>query len=347
MAFMNFETESMNPSQGPQTFVPPAPPPPGRWRKRLFRWVLGISLLINLGNCSHMLVQSEYGDEEFPPVVETLAYGQRSFPAKVALLRFEGVIMREAGGFWGSLPDPVTSLLREIQAATMDDDVQAILLEVNSPGGGVTASDEIYQALVRFRESDSRRRIVVLAGDMAASGAYYFSLPADIIVAQPTSVIGSVGVLIGALNFHQLAERLGLEDVTLTSGENKAMLSAMRPIEEGHRAILQDIVDSLYTRFRDLVLQHRPFDAAFAKEHGLLDGRIFTASEAKTFGLVDEIGYGPEARDTIRRLLGEEDIAFYTFSYSSGLRSLFQARGPALFQNPLRADTGFLYLWRP
>ncbi|MCC5843044.1 MAG: signal peptide peptidase SppA [Verrucomicrobia bacterium] len=326
------------------------PRKPGRWRRKLFRGVLGVSLLLNAATCSRMMMRAQLGEEEFPPVSETLAFGSPHAETKVALLRFEGVILRQAQGFWGTLPDPVTALLREIQAATMDPTVRAILLEVNSPGGGVTASDEIYDALMRFRASDPDRVIVGMVQDTAASGAYYFLLAAHEIWAQPTSVVGSVGVMVSTINFHQLAQRLGVEDVTLTSGGNKAMLSPFRPLDTEHVAIFQDVVNDLYARFRDLVVEHRPFDLATASRDGLLDGRIFTARDALRHQLVDGIGYGADVRARVAERLGAEELGFYTFRYSAGFSGLFGARGPSLpaaLGLPGDGSARFLYLWQP
>lgn len=323
---------------------------PGRWRRRIFRGILGVSLLLNLGTCSRLLHRVQLGEEEFPLVTETLAYGSPHAETQVALLRFEGVILRQAQGFWGTLPDPVTMLIREIQAATMNPSVRAILLEVNSPGGGVTASDEIYNALMQFKASDPDRIIVGMVQDTAASGAYYFLLAADEIWVQPTSIVGSVGVLISTINFHQLAERLGVEDVTLTSGENKAMLSPFEPLNAEHVTIFQDVVDTLYYRFRDLVVEHRPFDMETAVREGLLDGRIFTAEDALKHQLVDGIGYGADARYRVAERLGESDLGFYTYAFTPGFSGFLGARGPSVPAALGLPDFGgarFMYLWNP
>lgn len=296
------------------------------------------------------MLRAQWGEEEFPPVNETLAFGSPQAETRVALLRFEGIILRQPQGFWGTLPDPVTSLLREIQAATMDPSIRAILLEVNSPGGGVTASDEIYDALMRFRDSDPGRVIVGMVQDTAASGAYYFLLAAHEIWVQPTSVVGSVGVMLSTVNFHQLARRVGVEDVTLTSGENKAMLSPFRPLDSEHIAIFQDVVNALYHRFRDLVVQHRPFDLATASRDGLLDGRIFTARDALRHQLIDGIGYGAEARARVAERLGEPELGFYTFRYVRGFSGLLGARGPSMTAAlglPSDGSPRFMYLWQP
>jgi protease-4 len=329
--------------------VSAAPAPKKRRFKWFFRWLLGVSLLINIVTCSVMTSKNLEPSREYPAVSQTLAWGDPAADTRVAILRLDGVILREAAGsLFGPGVDPVTKLLNEIQAATVDPSIKAILLEVNSPGGGVTASDEIYNALMSFKASSPDRKIVASVKDMAASGGYYVALAADRIVAQPTSVVGSIGVIISTVNLHGLSEKLGIQDVSITSTDNKALLNALEPVDPEHLAILQQVVDDMYDRFRGLVLRHRPIDEAFAAEFSLLDGRILTAPEAADKGLVDGVGYGEKAREEVLELLGVTDAAFYEFSFSGGWAGLLAAKGPRV-ELPFRLPRGaqFLYLWTP
>lgn len=338
---MNFDV----PPPQAEVEIPVRLKPVPRWRRRLFRWVLGISLLINLSYCGQMYRRVDLGEEEFPRVKETLVFGSMREPVRVAVLGFEGPIFRQTRGVFGTLPDPVTSLLREIQAATVDPTISAILLDLNSPGGGVTASDELYNALLQFRNSSPDRRIVTMVRDMAASGGFYMALPSDLIIAQPTSVLGSVGVMVSALNMHELAERIGIRDVTLTSGDNKALLSPFRPVDAEHQEIFQTVVDQLHDRFRSLVLKHRQLNG---DPDQLLDGRIFTAEEALAKGFIDDIGFGDLARARLLELLGAENAAFVRFTFQPGFGGLFGAQLPSpaawLRQVP---NVEFMFLWQP
>jgi protease-4 len=327
--------------------------PAARPKKRRFKWffriLLGGSLLANLITCSVVSSKNLEPSRQRPAVGETLAWGDPMAGNKVAVLRLDGVIMREAvGSLFGPGVDPVTKLLNEIQAATVDEEVRAILLEVNSPGGGVTASDEIYNALVRFKQSDPDRKLVVAVQDMAASGGYYIALAADRIVAQPTSVVGSIGVIISTVNLHGLSEKLGIEDVSITSTDNKALLNMLEPVDPEHVGILQSVVDDMYARFRGLVLEHRPIDAAFAEQFALFDGRILTAPDAVDKGLVDVVGYGDNAREVVLELLGVSEAAFYEMNFTGGWAGLLAAKGPRV-ELPFRLPRGaqFLYLWKP
>jgi protease-4 len=346
---MNITTE-----YSPESPTSPTPPPlPETKKKRripVFVWILlGGSLLLNLlwlgGGMSFDWM--EVGSKEYPPVEASLAWGEASADAKVAVLRLDGVILDETTPtFFGEEPSPVAMLINEIQAVTMDWSYDAILLKVDSPGGGVTASDEIYRALMKFKESHPDRKIVVHIEDMAASGGYYAALAADEIVAQPTSLIGSIGVLISAVNLHKLGEKLGIEDVTLASSDNKALLNALDPVDPEHTEILQAVVDDMYDRFRGLVLEHRPFTEEFADENNLLDGRVFTLPDALDLGLVDRVGYEDTARETVEEMLNAETAAFYEVSFASPAFSLFSAKAPEI-KLPTLPRSRLMYLWTP
>jgi len=342
--------------QPPEFPLPPVPPPlPAGEKKRKKRIPIALWILLAvslIGNAVFFVGRDAFtwlegGLKEFPPVEATLAWGDESAETHVAVLYLDGIILDESGQtLFGETTSPVARLLNEIQAVTMDPAYDAILLHIDSPGGGVTASDEIYRALMAFKESRPDRRVVAHIQDMAASGGYYAALAADRIVAQPTSVVGSIGVLISAVNFHKLGEKLGIEDVTLTSSENKALLNALDPVDPEHTAILQEVVDSMYERFRTLVLEHRPFTSEFADEHQLLDGRIFTLPDALDFGLVDRMGYEDEARFEVAELLGNRSAAFYEVSYASPSFSLFSVKSPQITL-PTLPRSRLMYYWAP
>jgi protease IV len=328
-------------------------PPPMPRRRKKPHWILWTVLIISLGvnlvTCSNVGDEwSNIGVDEYPMVDQTLIWGDGHSDTHVAVIALEGVIMREsASTLFGEVVDPVTKILNEIRAVTVDPEVQAILLEIDSPGGGVTASDEIYQALMDFKAAYPERKIVVHIRDMAASGGYYVALAGDLLVAQPTSVVGSIGVIISAVNMNQLSQKVGIQDVSLTSSSNKALLNSLAPVDPEHMEILQEVVDQMYARFRSLVLEHRPFNAEFADENKLLDGRIFAQPAALAFGLVDESGYMDHTRQRVLDLLGVADAGFYAVEYgASGWGSFFSVKSPEILA-PLQPHSGFQYLWKP
>ena len=315
--------------------------------------ILGVSLLINLaavgmltGTGETTLTRGE-GEDEFPQFTEKHSYGTGT--TKVARIWYTGILTRELDGDWLGAVDPVEDCLRQIRAARQDDKVDAILLEVDSPGGEVTAADEIYRELQLFKESRETRKIVVLVHDLAASGGYYISLPADRIIAQPTALIGSIGVIMQTLNIQGLSEKIGVTDTTIKSGKHKDMLNPFHPVDPEEVALLQGSVDAMYSRFVDLVAKGRHLRKSDLAT--LTDGRLFTADEALKHRLIDAIGYWDEAFNETCDLLGVDDLYVVTYqTEKTFLETLLGARArlpslQALFS--AAATPRRLYLWRP
>ena len=313
--------------------------------------MLGLSLILNLAAVGMISGDTasddgEWGEDEFPQFTETHSYGAGT--TKVVRIWFAGILTRQLDTGWLGTSDPVEDCLRQIRAARQDDDVAAIILEVDSPGGEVTAADEIHRELMLFKESDPGRKIAVLVHDMAASGGYYISLPADRIIAQPTALIGSIGVILQTLNIQGLSEKIGVTDTTIKSGKNKDLLNPFHPVDPEHVKVLQDSVDATYDRFLDLVAQGRSLPKDEVKP--LADGRIFTAEEALRLKLIDGIGYWDEAMAETSTLLGVDDIYVVTYNVEqSFFDQLFSMKSPLPgLQSLLTAASTprRLYLWR-
>ncbi|HAS84181.1 MAG TPA: signal peptide peptidase SppA [Verrucomicrobia bacterium] len=212
--------------------------------------------------------------------------------------------------------------LQAIRRATYDPEVRAIIMEIDSGGGGITASDILYNAMLNFRAADTTRQVITLCGDMAASGAYYIALASDHIIAHPTTVTGSIGVIIQGLNFRELAQRHGVADMTFKSGANKDLLNPLGESSAAQQAIVQNVVDDMHKRFVSLVATRRKIPETALVP--LTDGRIFTASHALELELIDEIGYWEDAVNRTATLLGVPDICVYRYDESVSLMSLLQ-----------------------
>jgi len=314
--------------------------------------ILGLSLLINLAAVGVLAGSSRsgpstQGEDEFPAFAETHSWGTGT--AKVVRIAFTGILTRQLdGGLFGST-DPVDATLRQIRAARQDDDVAGILLEIDSPGGEVTASDEIHRELMRFKESRDGRVLTVLVHDLAASGGFYIALPADRIVAQPTAMVGSIGVLMQTLNIQGLGEKLGVTDTTIKSGRNKDMLNPFRPVDPEQVRLLQTAVDTMHDRFVELVAEGR--NLSKTKVRALADGRLFTAREALDLRLVDAIGYWEDALAETAGLLGVETVRVVAYRDDTGLLAqFFGVRSPLPGLHALLSAAAVprrLYLWRP
>ncbi|HAL92625.1 MAG TPA: signal peptide peptidase SppA, partial [Verrucomicrobia bacterium] len=313
---------------------------------------LSLSLLINLTAVGLLAgaakpVHGGQGEDEFPQFAETHSYG--SGTTKVVRIWFTGILTRQLDGGWLGTTDPVEDCLRQIRAARQDQHVAAILLEVDSPGGEVTAADEIHRELTLFKESRADRKITVLVHDLAASGGYYISLPADRILAQPTALIGSIGVLLQTLNIQGLSEKIGVTDTTIKSGKNKDLLNPFHPVDPEQVKLLQESVDAMYGRFVDLVAEGRSLKKSDVK--ALADGRLFTAEAALEHKLIDGIGYWDEAMDEMRGLLGVEDLFVVTYQTEKSFFDLLMGAGSPL--PGLRALLSSAatprrqFLWRP
>ncbi len=181
----------------------------------------------------------------------------------------------------------------ELTIAQNDPHVKGLVLRINTPGGTVTASDVLFHELQQFKQ---KRKIPMVTSimDMGTSGGYYVAMATDRIFAHPSTITGSIGVIMLTVNAQGLLEKIGVEPSPIMSGPKKSMGSPFRPMNEEERAIFQGVIDHLYDRFLTVVKEGRPnlesFDIA-----KLADGRIYTAEIAKTQGLIDEIGYLDDA----------------------------------------------------
>lgn len=341
--------------------LPPANCPPRKshtaiWLLVVFLGLLLIaSLMLNAGlsgalkqKLSARSITQDRAVDEYPELTEVWSYGDGD--VKVARIAVEGVILREVeAGLLAAPVNMVDSVLAQIRTARADSDVRGIILEVDSPGGGITASDEIYRALVDFRESDTGRVVVVFMRDLAASGGYYVSLGGDWLIAQPTTVLGSIGVIMQTLNLKGLSEKIGISDVTIKSGENKDLLNPFTDVDPKQRALLQEMIDSMFEHFLAIVRTNRPMIPA-ADLRELADGRLFVAQQALKLKLVDQIGYWDDALAKTAELLKTESVKVVRYEQHLDFWTwLMSVRSPMQSLRWLSSHTRprFLYLWSP
>lgn len=221
----------------------------------------------------------------------------------VLMVKLSGMITEEDDSS-GWVVDPASSqaALRKIHSAKDNPDIAGILLYVNSGGGGITASDVLWKSLKDFKAADTNRVVVVLMGSVAASGAYYIATAADAIVANPTTLTGSIGVILNSFNVQELAGKIGLKSVTIKSGGNKDILSPFAELTPEQQRMLQDMVDAMHSRFVSIVAEGRGLEEA--RVRAIADGRILLAQEALDNGLVDTIGYLDDAKAEFEKRFG-------------------------------------------
>jgi protease-4 len=231
-----------------------------------------------------------------PSFQEVVIEEGSSGAGKIAVIPVQGVIYTDDVNEWGdSMVDDIKSALR---VALDDDEVKAVVLAVDSPGGEVTASDIIYNEVVAVQK---KKPVVVAMSSVAASGAYYIACAADWIVANPTTFTGSIGVIIQSLNYRQLFDKIGLEAVVFKSGKFKDMLSGSRQISPEEQAYVEGMVQQVYERFLGIVARMRDLPSEELRST-VADGRILTGQDAKAAGLVDQLGYIEDAFDKARAL---------------------------------------------
>ncbi len=249
----------------------------------------------------------------------------------------------------------VARIHAELDKAGDDARIAAIVLRINSPGGGVTASDDIYADIVRFKQEHDVP-VVAALGNIAASGGYYVACAADRIVAHPTTVTGSIGVILVGLNVEGLLGKIGVKPQTFKAGAHKDLLSPFRGATPEERRIVQGIIDSMHTRFITIVKESRP--ALDGKRLGeLTDGRIFDATGALDAGLVDQVGDLRAAIEVAKAAAKVEKarVVMYRRSDETAETIYSAARDLPLQVNLLPIDLGmfaansprFMYLWAP
>lgn len=203
---------------------------------------------------------------------------------RVALIRVEGVILESS------------DVIEELKEYSNSPWVKAIVLRIESPGGGVAPAQEIYEEIKKIKE---RKKVVVSMGSVAASGGYYISSPAHKIVANPGTLTGSIGVIMEIPNFEGLMKKIGVKTEVIKSGRHKDIISIFRSMTPKERKILQDVLDDVHNQFIKAVAEGRNIEVEEVRR--LADGRVFTGKKAKDLGLVDELG---NLQDAIR-LAGE------------------------------------------
>jgi protease IV len=235
-------------------------------------------------------------------------------PDKIAVVPVEGTIAPADNTTPVTQPTTTPEGLADaLQQAKEDESVAAVVLEVSSPGGGVTASDEMHQSILDFKEQTGKPVVVSMA-DVAASGGYYISTAADRIVANETTLTGALGVIFTLTDFSELANRYGVEQEVVKSGKFKDMGSSFRNLTPEEREILQSIVDDSYDEFVQVIVEGRDLPEERVRE--IADGRVYSGEQAKELDLVDSFGGLDEAAAISRNLAGVEEATVVRYVQS-------------------------------
>jgi protease-4 len=237
--------------------------------------------------------------------------------SKIVQLFVTGVISGEPNN---AATPPMTEVLADqLRRIEEDEQVKAIVLRIDSPGGEVVATDEIHQRLMRLK-AIRKIPIVVSMGSTAASGGYYLATAGDVIFANPSTMTGSLGVIFTLINYGETASRFGLKQYVIKSGRYKDIGSPVRPLTEAERNIFQTLVNESYQRFVDVIVQGRKLPRQ--RVLPIADGRIYSGSQAKKLGLIDQIGDLEQATNHALSLIGEDEALVVRYSENLTLGNL-------------------------
>ena len=309
---------------------------------------LFVVVLLSAPGC----VSIQLGRGRPAPLVETRVQGDSG--PKILLLDIHGIIRNDPedrGPFVPERESMVARVVEQLDRAREDDAVRALLVRINSPGGAVTASDVLYSEIAKFK---AEREIPVVAQIMGtgASGGYYAAMAADMVMAHPTSVVGSIGVIFIGVNVVGLMEKLGIENQTLTAGVHKDAGSPLRRMTRRERAHFQSVLDDLHERFKKVVADSRSgLDERRLDE--IADGSIYSAEQALALGLIDAVGDLDDAIAQAEERAGLTTSRVVRYHRPREWKQNLYSRAPVPDTVRLEigppfaafAEPGFYYLW--
>ena len=309
--------QAASPHQPPVT-PPPAPPaygyytPPPVPRRNRGCLIAAIVVIVLVGGGILTLV-----------IAGLSSSGDLSFGDKIGVISIAGVIHSDtiSSPLLGT-ESGANATIAEMRQAESDTSVKVVLLRINSPGGSASASQTMYKAVQRLQ---LKKPVVVTMGDAAASGGYYVASAAQTIVASPTTLTGSIGVIMPGINYSGLMSKYGVQDQAITTGPYKDSGSPQRPMRPDERALLKTMILDIYDQFVTDVATGRRMDVAAVRR--LADGRVYTGRQAKKYGLVDELGDFYDAAKIAQQKVGMTgEPQFKYFRKSSLLNTLLESR---------------------
>ncbi|MEW6660535.1 MAG: signal peptide peptidase SppA [Thermodesulfobacteriota bacterium] len=305
---------------------------------KVCRRVFTMLLLVWLAGC--VTVKVDLFEEQKPLKEKVISgYGRD----KVLLVDISGVIMetrhRSLLGL-GAVTTP--GYVKEVlDKAAKDKRIKALVLKINSPGGTVSASDIIHHELQNYKKETGVPVVACLMG-LATSGGYYLAQAGDAIVAHPSGITGSIGVIAMKLNIKGLMDKVGVDSDLVKSGQWKDFWSPFRPATPEEKQMMQEVINNYYQSFVDVVAQGRKMNAREVRQ--VADGRIYTAIQAKDLGLVDSLGYLDDAIKIARKQAGLEEAKVVRYHRPDSYRPNIYSQIPDF---SWMVTPQFLYMWWP
>jgi protease-4 len=303
------------------------------------------SLMGSLGLAEGARYSRPYG----PRIEEAVVSREAHAVDKIAVVPVNGVIVGQGADEGGLVSAEVVKA--QLRRAAEDDDVKAVILKVDSPGGEVLASDEIYRAIAEFQKRKNGKPVVASMGDLAASGGYYVSSPCRWIVAHELTITGSIGVIMHTWNYRGLMDKVGVRPEVYKSGKFKDMLSGEREpdqITAQEREMVQALIDETFGRFKAVVAEGRKWagqkngsaGAALSPDWAnYADGRVLSGTEAYKLGFVDQLGTFDDAVEHAKKIAGISSANVVQYQQRYDLADLFRLFGKA-DSKVLKVDLG-------
>ncbi len=330
--------------------------------RRRYGWNFCLAILALLAGCKHpvkvitddrVTVNTPSSRSQQPLTVIPVQGGNER---RIALVDVDGLLLNQPfTGLYSEGENPVALFREKLEGIAASGCYAAVVLRINSPGGGVTASDVMWHDLQEFK---ARTHLPVIACfmDVGAGGAYYLATAADQIVAHPTTITGGIGVILNLYNLEDAMAQFNVVGTPIKAGDNIDLGTPITPQSEESRAILQKMADEFHARFRRIVSQSRPQLGAAPAD--VFDGRVFTAEQALSLHLIDSIGYLDQAVDMARQMGGAPGASLVVLHRKNdGARTPYDVTANVPLQSGLlplsmpglersRLPT-FLYLWQP
>ena len=319
------------------------------------KFIPGLAIILALTGCMSFNQVDLSIREPFREYEEKLVSNDLSTPLKIAIVDVDGVIHDDSeDSLFGSKESMVVSVVEKLKKAEADPDVKAVILRINSPGGAITPSDVLYEEIRAFKARKAVPVVAVFMG-VAASGGYYIACACDRIVAHPTTITGSIGVIALHVSLAGLLDKVGVKVTALKSGAHKDTGSIFREMTPEERQVLQGLIDEMYGRFVGVVASGRRATLTEPQVRELADGRIFTADQALRAKLIDRVGYLKDAVEEAKTLAGLKGAKLVLYTrrpnsaenvYSS---TQVSASSDATALDLARRTLGFqlYYLWEP
>ena len=334
--------------------APPPPlasPPPAKKPGRIWFFLcillalgLGLSLFANL--VLVMVAGGKAGEDNLKGFTQSLVDGEKDEEDFVAIVPVQGVIMEAPSDNPGK--GSLGSMVKLLKQLSKQEHLKGILLVVDSPGGGVTASDRMYEELKHFKD-EKKIPVVAIFEDVAASGGYYVAMASDHIIAHPTTITGSIGVISEFYDFSQLMGKVGV-DVNIIKSLNyegkesfKDIGTPTRKMKPEERKILQALITEMWERFTGVVAEGRKGKLTLAEVKKLADGRVFSGGAALKAKLVDQVGYTRDAYREIRKRCGNEKARIVRYLPEKSWEDIFTSQ--SLVPKLELPHSGVFYLW--